>query len=139
MLLFCSIGSICKLTTATPQQLEEGVQQISALEAAIARIPDKVFILGLFKLVVLPVKLALQAEADKWKAASALELYNQAKQELEVKLGRTTELRQKMTRRINDLTDLRLMVDILQNHGDAFAEVSSNVLAHEAVLSKFIP
>ena len=117
------------LQTATPHQLEEGVQFIAAIEGAIRQLPDGIPLLGAFKLVVLPVKLALQAEADRWKAASALRLHTEAQQELEHKLSRTLELRQKMGRRIDSLDDLRSMVDVLQNHGDAFAEVRPNTHA----------
>jgi hypothetical protein len=117
------VGSLCTLQTTTPHQLEEGVQYIAAIEQAINKLPDNIPILGAFKLVVLPVKLALQAESNRWKAASALQLHTEAQQELEHKLARTSELRQKMGRRIDNLDDLRSMVDVLQNHGDAFAEV----------------
>lgn len=93
--------------------MELDLQQLVDIERSISRIPDFVSIGGPFRLRTRPMRLALAAEANAWKAECAAGLYSEASQELR-RVGQVArELRAKMNQQIETLEDLQRMVDVL--------------------------
>lgn len=98
------------------------------IERAIAAIPNYIVVGGPFRLRTRPMRLALTAEANTWKAECAAGLYSEAAQELNRLSMVAKELRGKIIQDVQTLEDLQRMVDVLHTTDSYSQDLDTSAL-----------
>lgn len=108
----------------TLEQFEAEMKKYMAIEQEIATIAPTHNI-GALSLYTAPLKYSLKAEAASWKAQFAKNLHSQGLEYLKAMHDYMRETTLKLNRKIEDLEDVRMVMDLLKELRDKEAEIDT--------------
>uniref|UniRef100_A0A383W453 AAA+ ATPase domain-containing protein n=1 Tax=Tetradesmus obliquus TaxID=3088 RepID=A0A383W453_TETOB len=121
-------------TSPTLEAFEAELKKYMAVETEIASIPT-LYNIGSLSLETTPLKTSLKSEAASWKAQFAKNLHAQSAEDLKAFDSYIRDTTLKLNRKVEDLEDVRYLVNVLNEVREKEADIDSMIAPIEDMYS----